>query len=90
MTGRYEERKRTKKSREHPATEVSPKSPCSAISLGRRPSYQRNPENGPKDEETQKFAYLACVTAQTQDALTLTPDVFLVCCTVFVVFAGIW
>ena len=36
---------------EHPAIEVSPKSPCGAISLGRRPSYQRNPENGQKDEK---------------------------------------
>ena len=56
-----EAKKRTKNTptqpeREYPSTEVSPKSPCGAISLGRRPSYQRNPKNGPKDEETQKFA----------------------------------
>ena len=66
-----ENRKRSKKrtkntstqpEREHPAIEVSPKSPCGAISLGRRPSDQRNPKNGPKDEETQKFAYFACAT----------------------------
>ena len=44
---------------EHPAIEVSPKTPCGAISLGRRPSYQRNTKNGPRDEETQKFAYTA-------------------------------
>ena len=48
--------------REHPAIEVSPKSPCGAIALGRRPSYQRNPKNGPRDEETQKFACFACAT----------------------------
>ena len=48
--------------REHTVTEVSPKSPCCAISLGRRPSCQQNPKNGPKDEETQKFAYFACAT----------------------------
>ena len=45
-----------------PAKEVSPKSPCGAISLGRRPSYQRNPKNGPRDKETQKFACFACAT----------------------------
>ena len=45
---------------EHPAIELSPKSPCGAISLGRRPSYPRNPKNGLRDEETQKFAYFAC------------------------------
>ena len=48
--------------REHTVTEVSPKSPCCAISLGRRPSCQQNPKNGPRDEETQKFAYFACAT----------------------------
>ena len=48
--------------REHTVTEVSPKSPCCVISLGRRPSCQQNPKNGPKDEETQKFAYFACAT----------------------------
>ena len=42
----------TQREREHPVIEVSPKSPCGAISLGRRPSYQRNPKNGSKDEET--------------------------------------
>ena len=47
--------------------EVSPKSPCGAISLGRRPSYRRNPKNGPRDEETQKFAYFACATYQVKD-----------------------
>ena len=47
---------------EHPVIEVSPKSPCGAISLGRRRSYKRNPKNGPGDEETQKFAYFACAT----------------------------
>ena len=41
----------TQPEREHPAIEVSPKSPCGAVSLGRRPSYQRNPKNGPRDEE---------------------------------------
>ena len=51
----------TQPEREHPAIEVSPKSP-GAISLGRRPSYQRNPKNGTRDEETQKFAYFACAT----------------------------
>ena len=48
----------TQPEREHPAIELSPKSPCGAISLGRRPNYQRNQKNGPRDEETQKFAYL--------------------------------
>ena len=62
-----EAKKRTKKTptqpeREHPAIEVSPKLPCGAISLGRRPSYQRNPKNGPRNEGTQKFAYFACAT----------------------------
>ena len=52
----------TQPERENPAIEVSPKSPCGAISLGRRPSYQRNPKNGPRDEETQKFAHFACAT----------------------------
>ena len=46
----------TQPEREHPAIEVSPKSPCGAISLGRRFSYQRNAKSGPRDEETQKFA----------------------------------
>ena len=50
----------TQPERERPAIEVSPKSPCDVISLGRRPSYQQNPKKGPKDEETQKFAYFAC------------------------------
>ena len=58
-----------------PAIEVSPKSPCGAIPLERRPSSQQNPKNGPKDEETQKFACFACGTLQVQDSLTLTPDV---------------
>ena len=44
----------TQSEREHPAIEVSPKSPRGAISLGKRPSYQRNPKYGPKDEETKK------------------------------------
>ena len=74
---------------EHPAKKISPESQCDAISLGRRPSYQGNPKNGPKDDETQKFAYFTCATVQTQDALTLTADVSSVCCTVFVVFADI-
>ena len=52
----------TQPEREHSAEEVSPKSPCGAISLGGRPSYQRNPKNSPRDEETQKFAYFACAT----------------------------
>ena len=52
----------TQPEREHTVTEVSPKSPCCVISLGRRPSCQQNPKNGPKDEETQKFAYFACAT----------------------------
>ena len=52
----------TRPEREHTVTEVSPKSPCCVISLGRRPSCQQNPKNGPKDEETQKFAYFACAT----------------------------
>ena len=47
----------TQPEREHPAIELSPKSPCGAISLGRRPR-----KNGPRDEETQKFAYFACAT----------------------------
>ena len=60
-------KKRTKNTpnqpvREHPAIELSPKSLCGAISLGRHPSYQRNSKNGPRDEETQKFAYVACAT----------------------------
>ena len=42
----------TQPEREHTATEVSPKSPCCAISLGGRPSCQQNPKNGPRDEET--------------------------------------
>ena len=59
-----EVKKRTKNTptqpeREHSAIEVPPKSLCGAISLGRRPSYQRNLKNGPRDEETQKFAYFA-------------------------------
>ena len=58
-----EAKKRTKNTptqpeREHPAMEVSVKLP----SLGRRPSYQLNPKNGTRDEETQKFAYFACAT----------------------------
>ena len=62
-----EAKKRTKSTptqseKEHHAIEVSPKLPCGAIFLGRRPSYQRNPKNGPRDEETQKFAYFACAT----------------------------
>ena len=52
----------TQPKREHPAKKLFPKSPCGAISLGRRPSYQRNPDDGPGDEETQKFAYFACAT----------------------------
>ena len=48
--------------REYPALEVSPKSPCGAIPLGRHPSYQQSPKNGSRDEETQKFAYFACAT----------------------------
>ena len=62
-----EAKKRTKKTptqpeREHPAIEVSPKSPRGAVSLGRRPSYHRNAKNGPRDEKTQKLAYFACAT----------------------------
>ena len=38
----------TQPERELPAVEVSPKSPCGAISLGRRPSYQRNPKMAQK------------------------------------------
>ena len=38
----------TQPEREHPPVEVSPKSPCGAISLGRRPSYQRNPKMAQK------------------------------------------
>ena len=57
----------TQPERDHPAIEVSPKSPCGAISLGRRPSYQRNPKNGPRDEEPQKIAYVACATKQVKD-----------------------
>ena len=62
-----EAKKRTKNTptqseREHPAIEVSPRSPCGAISLGRRPTYQRNPKNSPRNEETQKIAYFACAT----------------------------
>ena len=52
----------TQPEREHPAIEVSPKSLCGAISLRRRPSYQRNPKNGPRDDEIQKIAYFACTT----------------------------
>ena len=52
----------TQPERERTAIEVSPKLPCCAISLRRRPSCQQNPKNGPRDEETQKFAYFACAT----------------------------
>ena len=52
----------TQPEREHPAIQVSPKSPCGAIPLGRRPSYQQKPKNDPRDEETQKFAYFAYAT----------------------------
>ena len=45
--------------------------------------------NGPRDEETQTFAYFACATWQVKDPLTLTPDVSFVYCTVFMVFVGI-
>ena len=38
----------TQPEREHPAVEVSPNSPCGAISLGRCPSYQRNPKMAQK------------------------------------------
>ena len=34
----------TQPEREHSAIEVSPKSPCDAIPLGRCPSYQQNPK----------------------------------------------
>ena len=50
----------TQPEREHSAIEVSQKSPCGAISLGRRPSCQRNPKNFPRDQETQKFECFAC------------------------------
>ena len=67
-TGNRERSRKTHKNtptqaeRGHPAIEVSPQSPCGAISLGTRPSYQQNPKNGTRDEETQKFALFACVT----------------------------
>ena len=48
--------------RKHPTIQVFPKSPCGAIPIGRRPSYQQNPKNGPRDEETHKFASFACAT----------------------------
>ena len=60
-----EAKKRTKNTATQPERErpaISPKSLCCAISLGRRPSYQQNPKNDPKDEETQTFAYFACAT----------------------------
>ena len=48
-------------------------------------------KNGPRDEETQKLTYFAYfATLQVEDSLSLTADVSLVCCAVFVVFAGIW
>ena len=38
----------TQPERGHPAVEVSPKLSCGAISLGRHPSYQRNPKMAQK------------------------------------------
>ena len=52
----------TQSEKENPAIDVSPKSPCGAITLGRRRSYEPNTKIGPRDEETQKFASFACVT----------------------------
>ena len=52
----------TQPERERPVIEVSPKGPCGVIPLGSRPSYQQNLKSGPRDEETQKFAYVACST----------------------------
>ena len=67
-----------------PPEQISPKSPCGAIPSKDVPANSRTRRMA-RDEETQKSSYFARATSQVQVSLTLTPDISLVCCTVFVV-----